>query len=152
MWEIKNIVSKGDYNYALVPDHPNSTDKNYVLEHRVIMENEIGRILDTFEIVHHVNGDKKDNRIENLQVMSRAEHARMHGLERGRKWVTLRCPECGNVFDKPHNKTFLAKGGNATFCSRSCSGKFYYSDRSTHEMEKAISENVVTEYVRYVDI
>lgn len=51
MWEIKKIVSKGDYNYALVPDHPNSTTNGYVLEHIIVIENEVDRILDTFGAV-----------------------------------------------------------------------------------------------------
>lgn len=47
-------------------------------QHRLIMEQTIGRKLSRYEVVHHKNGDRKDNRIENLEVMSLAEHGRMH--------------------------------------------------------------------------
>ena len=46
--------------------------------HRVIMEEFLGRKLSADEVVHHINGDKTDNRIENLMVMSRDEHSLLH--------------------------------------------------------------------------
>lgn len=47
-------------------------------EHRHIVEQHIGRKLTRQEVVHHINGDKSDNRIENLAVMSLSEHSTMH--------------------------------------------------------------------------
>lgn len=38
LFEIKKVIKKGDYLYALVPDHPNATKNGYVLLHRVVME------------------------------------------------------------------------------------------------------------------
>ena len=46
-------VSKGDYLYAVVPDHLNCTDKGYVLFHRVVVEQHLGRYLTKNEVVHH---------------------------------------------------------------------------------------------------
>jgi len=50
-------------------------------EHRVVAEMMIGRPIRADEVVHHINGDFRDNRPENLRVMTRSEHTRMHSLE-----------------------------------------------------------------------
>ena len=48
------------------------------LEHRLVMKAKIGRSLKPTEIVHHINGDIQDNDSKNLQVMTRAQHVRLH--------------------------------------------------------------------------
>lgn len=147
MWKVKKIVSKGDYTYAVVPEHPNCTQHGYVLEHRIAMENYLGRLLDDDEVVHHLNEDKKDNDIANLELCLKGEHAKTHSLAQGRKMVVLCCPECGELFKRRLGQTYLQKGTKYTCCSRSCRGKFnryiqLYGE--TEAVERAISENIVS--------
>lgn len=62
-------------------------DGGWQLYSRCLMEAELGRHLTFNEVVHHRNGDPTDDRLENLEVMSRSEHTRMHTLE---YWSILR--------------------------------------------------------------
>ena len=51
-------------------------------EHRKVMQDLLGRKLSVDEVIHHINGDKSDNRVENLQILSRSEHSRIHMIGR----------------------------------------------------------------------
>ena len=64
------------------PKHPGSNLEGYVMEHRLIMEESIGRYLTDGEVVHHINKKRNDNRIENLKLMTVSEHMSYHMSER----------------------------------------------------------------------
>ena len=68
------------YGYVVVykPRHVNARKDGYILEHRYVMSIHLRRTLSRDEHVHHINGIKDDNRVENLGLMSRSDHIGHH--------------------------------------------------------------------------
>ena len=82
-WNWKGGRFKDSHGHIQVykPEHPNCDKKGYVPEHRLVMEKHIGRYLTVDEIVHHINQNRQDNRIKNLQIMTNGEHMSHHITE-----------------------------------------------------------------------
>jgi hypothetical protein len=76
--------------------------------HRWLMEQHLGRRLARHEVVHHLNENKLDNRLENLSVMANPEHVRQHVS----KIKPRKCEMCDKVFKPVLDKTMR--------CSQSC--------------------------------
>lgn len=77
-WKEGKKKVKG-YVHLLKPEHPFSNKNGYIAEHRLVMEEKIQRYLMHKEIVHHINGLRNDNRIENLELTNLSEHFFKHG-------------------------------------------------------------------------
>lgn len=73
-WKTGKEITSFGYVIVYCPNHPEA-HKNKVFEHRLVMEQFLGRFLTEEEVVHHINGNKTDNRIENLMLFSNhSEH------------------------------------------------------------------------------
>lgn len=74
MRQLKSEMLWGGRVYIKIKESP----KSWILKSRYLMEQKLGRSLFPFELVHHINCIKDDDRIENLQIVSRKEHTILH--------------------------------------------------------------------------
>lgn len=77
-WNGGRAIDADGYVLLKRSDHPNATKAGYVREHRLVMEQHLGRYLDRSEVVHHIDGNKQNNALSNLQVFpSNADHLKL---------------------------------------------------------------------------
>lgn len=89
-WKGGQIMRMG-YQAIRMTDHPDANN-GYVFVHRLIAEAKIGRYLKPWENAHHINGNKLDNRPENIKVISNTDHGLTHQAPRfpelrNREWL-----------------------------------------------------------------
>ena len=74
----KSYDTKEGYTQVYKPKSPEARENGYAPLHRVKASKKLGRPLRSDEVVHHIDGNKKNNRKSNLQVMSKSEHYKIH--------------------------------------------------------------------------
>lgn len=99
-------------------------DRTTVSYAKYIYSIHLGRILSREEHVDHINGDKTDDRLENLQVLSVEEHRAKTSEEQRVERLALTCSHCQKVFFRRPNQVRVSeKLGRKPYCSRTCNGK-----------------------------
>lgn len=78
MFKTGEKISRYGYRMIYKPDHPNSQKDGYILEHRYVMSEFLGRPLSNEEHIHHKDENKLNNDIRNLEIISKSDHSKLH--------------------------------------------------------------------------
>lgn len=117
------------YRVIYMPGHPramtNDTWDGYVYEHLVVAENNLGRPLRKDEVTHHLDEDRSNNRHENLLVLERGQHIKLH------EWLRRGAPRLKDLDEKGKNSgkpkcckvcELTLQDKQKDYCSQKCSG------------------------------
>ncbi len=132
-------MRNGEYELVVAPeDYPGKKYRGrYCYEHHLVWWQNTGSLPGPDEVIYHRNDNKRDNRFKNLEKKSNGKHSREHNLQRGRKIAVIRCPACGETFERPARQTHLRmKATSITFCSRACIGRFFKRGEKLSRREK----------------
>ncbi len=134
----KRTVRPDGYMVVRCVHYPGVKSK-HVLEHRLVMAAHLGRPLTVEEHIHHRNGDRADNRIENLELTTNSEHRKHHEslLSREQKAYRLaRCIEGIRARKKPRFPRFCECGCGETFQTPDAKGRFHLFIRGHNQRGK----------------
>jgi len=158
-WNFKTGIVRGNVYIRILVGGKN----RYMPEHRYLVEKLIGRKLLSGEVVHHIDGNKKNNDISNLRLMTNGEHVSLHNLNiprvelrrfpvlselpnaieenkivsllpNYRTYITVKCPGCGKLFWS--RKDHKCRTDHLS-CSQPCAHKY----RREHGLYKSRSVN-----------
>lgn len=131
-------MKNGDYILVKAPDDfPGYKYRGkYVYEHILNYWRQYGIIPDKTEIIHHIDENKHNNSLDNLELKKRSEHTKEHTVARGKMMVELICPGCLNHFVIEKRQSYITKKTSVSCCCRQCIGKYTYLSKKQKEERK----------------
>ncbi|MGQ1358361.1 HNH endonuclease signature motif containing protein (plasmid) [Acinetobacter baumannii] len=100
-------------------------DRTTISYARYLMCVKVGYIISSDLEVDHIDGDRTNDELSNLQILSKESHRKKTALSKTRSVTTLICPQCGKEFERFTN---LIKKGSNPKCSRRCNALYNRSN------------------------
>lgn len=144
---------KENRNYAVLISVENPKQRTTISYARYLMSIKLGRFLEKWEQVDHIDNDKTNDTIENLQILTTRENNVKQGKYKGTQMVLLKCPVCMIEFSKPKRKTTIfTHHTKFTCCSRECAYTLAKLKNDINWRDKLLiaqKENVIKEYIQH---
>ena len=127
-------MKNGPYELVIAPDeYPGKKYRGrYCYEHHLVYWQETGKLLKSGQLIHHKNDSKRQNKLSNFEVISRADHTRLHNKGRGKGPIQWECEQCHTLFKRRRN------GNTHRFCSRKCIGLYNFPARNSRKVVKVV--------------
>lgn len=130
-------------NVILVKEDNTKTTISYA---RYLMSIHLGRFLTKEEHVDHIDNNKMNDCIENYQILSKLENNRK--ASKGRKYIKMKCPNCGKIFDIYYNQSHIQKKGKFSSCSRKCKYEVLKKGYSIDQLIEIGNNQIIEQYVK----
>lgn len=121
-------MRNGDYVLVVAPDEYRGKKYRgkYCYEHHLVYWQNTGIVPDSDQLIHHKNENKHDNTFDNLELMTKSEHSKEHGLKQGKTYWELTCHSCNTSFRKERRGKKAPK-----YCSVACQWESLKGKRDT---------------------
>ena len=136
-------MRNGDYILVKAPDWYKGKRYRvkYCYEHHLVWEEHTGRPVPVGFIIHHKDGNKTNNKLDNLCCITEHEHKLLHGQDKERTTVLFECPVCKKIVEREKR---LCKN-KICFCSLQCCGLFDFKHRTQQEKEDVRNKQFIGE-------
>ena len=138
---------KENRNYAiLIPIDENKNLHRTTLSYaRYLMSVKLQRFLLPEEQIDHIDNDKTNDSIENLQILTKKQNNVKEALRHNKKVLVYKCPNCGKIFYREYKNRNVYKNYKTICCSRRCSGKFQWEIKQNFsiDVEDKIKNNLI---------
>jgi hypothetical protein len=141
-------MKNGPYELVKAPkSYPGELYRNkYCYEHHLVWWENTGEIIQDGEVIHHKNGNKRDNRFENLKKETNSKHSYKH-RDKARFFLAW-CAGCGGQVIRKRRQSCLSKTNQKyIFCSKECSGRLSQEYMKLPDGE----DQVITYFYAYSD-
>lgn len=150
--------SKWKYGYLVTNKEPRRNvilfnkdkdkDRTTISYARYLMSVHLGRELSKDEHVDHINNDRTDDRLENLQILTLAENNAKEARRRGRLLVEYECPVCQLVFTRRtgNSNRIPSRKRSVICCTRRCGVKFSNWKLNDEQREEILVKQFIREF------
>lgn len=139
-WDNGYLVINGENRRTLIL-YNSHTDRSSTQYARYLLAVSLGRYLGDHEHVDHIDNDRTNDDISNLQILSKAENNKKAARDKGRLLSEIKCPVCSKIFTRRKGNTQAVPvyKGRVVSCSRACANQFKKLTL-THEERLSVSE------------